>query len=131
MQGTLNGILFKKSELVSHIAGAKKLEEFEGFAYEAAGLDNLEFSIANQKDFVPEKKNSLIIKLKGDIVLAGSIPEEALKSKLAGLPLSETESVLRQYKPIIQIDESSAQVIPPWSKVPNDPDRITIEVLTK
>ncbi|MDQ2932867.1 MAG: hypothetical protein M3Q80_00610 [bacterium] len=131
MQGTLHGILFKKNDLVTRIAGQQKIAEFEGFAFDSKGLEDLEFSIANQKDFSPEKKNSLIIKLTGDMELVGSVPEEALKAKLAGLPLSETASVLRQYKPIIKIDESSAQITPPWSKVPNDTERISIEVLTK
>ena len=131
VQGNLSGIIFKKNELVLRIAGDKAVETFDGFAYEAKGLEDLDFSIANLKDFSPEKKNSLIIKLKGDAKLMGVIPVDSLKKKLAGLSLTETESVFRSYKPVIDIDKSSGEITPPWSKVPMDPSRIEIEVLTK
>ena len=131
VDGTLYGILFKKNDLVSRIAGEQALATFESFPYETSGLESLDFSIANQKDFSAEKKNALIIKLKGDAELIGSVPVDTLKKKLAGLSLSETETVLRSYKPVIEIDKSSGEITPPWSKVPSDPSRIDIEVLTK
>lgn len=131
MDAVLHGILFKKENLVNKIAGIQKISAFSGFSYEPKGLRDLNFSIANAKDFSPEKKNTLIIKLKGDMELVGTIPESALKLKLAGLSLSETVNVLREYKSIIKINESSGQVIPPWSKVPSNPERITVQVLTK
>lgn len=131
LQGTLYGILFKKGELVARVAGEDALSSFDGFAFDTPGFESLDFSIANQKDFSPEKKNTLIIKLKGDASLVGSIPVEELKKKLAGLSLADTSSVLRQYKPVIEIDKSSGEITPPWSKVPSDPERIRIEVLTK
>lgn len=131
IQGTLYGILFKINELVLHVAGEQAVATFDSFAYNTPGLDSLDFSIANIKDFSPNKKNTLIIKLKGDMSLVGSIPVETLKSKLAGLSLAETESVLRSYKPVIEIEKSSGEITPPWSKVPSDPSRITVKVLTK
>src|SRR3989344_6006082 len=124
VQGNLSRIIFKKNELVLRIAGDKAVETFDGFAYEAKGLEDLDFSITNLKDFSPEKKNSLIIKLKGDAKLMGVIPVDSLKKKLAGLSLTETESVFRSYKPVIDIDKSSGEITPPWSKVPMDPSRI-------
>lgn len=131
VQGTLYGILFKKSELIARVAGDQTVSEFDGFSFDTPGLESLDFSIANQKDFSPEKKNSLIIKLKGNMDLVGGIPVEELKKKLSGLSLSETAEVLRHYKPVIDIDKSSGEITPPWSKVPANPDRITIKVLTK
>ncbi len=128
LQGTLYGILFKKDELVTRVAGDDALSVFDGFAFTTPGFENLDFSIANLKDFSPEKKNTLIIKLKGEALLVGSIPVDALKQKLAGLSLTETSSVLREYKPVIEIDKSSGEITPPWSKVPSDPERIRIEV---
>lgn len=128
LQGTVYGILFKRSELVVRVAGDQAVAVFDDFAYETPGLDSLDFSIANTKDFSPEKKNTLIVKLKGDITLVGTIPVDALKQKLAGLSLTETSSVLRSYKPVIEIDKSSGSITPPWSKVPDDVDRITVEV---
>ena len=131
LQGTLYGILFKKSELVTRIAGDQAVALFDSFAYETPGLESLDFSIANNKDFSAEKKNTLIIKLKGDALLVGSIPVDTIKQKLAGLSLAETETVLRSFKPVIEIDKSSGEITPPWSKVPSDTARITVEVLTK
>ncbi len=131
MQGMLYGVLLKRSELVSRIAGDANLAEFAGFDYTTPGLESLDFSISNPKDFSPEKKNTLIIKLKGDMSLLGTVPVESLKQKLAGLSLVDTESILRSYKPVIEIEKSSGEVTPPWSKVPSDIGRITIEVLTK
>ena len=131
VDGTLYGILFKQDDLVLRIAGEQAVSTFETFPYEAQGLDSLDFSIANQKDFMPEKKNSLIIKLKGDFTLVGTVPVNTLKSKLSGLTLAQTEEVFRSYKPVIEIEKSSGEITPPWSKVPSDPDRITVEVLTK
>ncbi len=128
VKGTLYAILFKRDELVSRVAGEQAVAVFDGFAYHTVGLEDLEFSIANTKEFVPEKKNTLIIKLKGDAVLVGTIPADELKKKLAGLSLAETASVLREYKPVVEIEKSSGEITPPWSKVPSDPDRITIEV---
>jgi hypothetical protein len=112
------------------VAGDQAVAQFDDFAYETPGLESLDFSIANAKDFSPEKKNTLIIKLKGDATIVGTVPVDALKQKLAGLSLVETSTVLRSFKPVIEIDKSSGSITPPWSKVPSDPKRITIEVLT-
>ncbi|OHA16843.1 MAG: hypothetical protein A3C79_00750 [Candidatus Taylorbacteria bacterium RIFCSPHIGHO2_02_FULL_45_28] len=131
LQGTVYGILFERSGLVARVAGEQSVAIFDDFSYETPGLDSLDFSIANIKDFSPEKKNTLIIKLKGDAMLVGTIPINSLKTKLAGLSLAETSSVLRSFKSVIEIEKSSGYVTPPWSKVPSNPDRITIEVLTK
>lgn len=131
LQGTLYGILFKRDELIARVAGDQAVALFDGFSYETPGLESLDFSIANAKDFSPEKKNTLIIKLKGDGMLVGSIPVDALKKKLAGLSLAETSEVFRSFKPVIEIEKSSGSITPPWSSVPNDLNRITIEVLTK
>jgi len=131
VQGTLYGIIFNKKLLVERIAGEEAVATFEEFDFTTPGLESLDFSIANIKDFLAEKKNTLIIKLKGEAQLVGSIPVQDIKTKLAGLSLSDTADVLRSYKPVIDFDKGSGQVIPPWSKVPSNTEHITIEVLTK
>lgn len=131
MNGVVYGILFKKDELVKRIAGEQALETFDGLPYETRGLESLEFSVANAQEFSPSKKNTLIIKLKGETLLVGSIPEAELKQKFAGLALTETGDILREYKPIIEIEQSSGSVTPPWAKIPSSPDRVTIEILPK
>lgn len=131
LKGTVYGILFKRSDLIARVAGDQAVAAFDDFSYETPGLESLDFSIANAKDFSPEKKNTLIIKLKGDAMIVGTVPVDALKRKLAGLSLAETSTVLRSYKPVIEIEKSSGSITPPWSKVPSNIDRITVEVLTK
>lgn len=131
LQGTLYGIIFKRDELVRRLAGDDAVAAFAEFAYTTPGLESLDFSIANQKDFSAEKKNTLIIKLRGDTLLLGTIPVKDLKSKLAGLSLADTAPVLKSFKPVIDIDKSAGQVTPPWAKVPSNIDHISIEVLTK
>jgi hypothetical protein len=131
LQGTVHGILFKRSELVSRVAGEEAVASFGSFAYETPGLESLDFTIANAKDFSPEKKNTLIIKLKGDAMLVGSVPVDQIKQKLAGLSLTETSTVLHSFKPVIEFEKGSGSITPPWSNVPTDLDRITVEVLTK
>lgn len=131
VRGTVYGVMFKEDDLVRRIAGEEVVADFSPYGYTVPGLEDLEFSIANPREFSPEKKNSLIIKLKGQGKLIGVVPIEEMKSKLAGLDLTETPSVLRPYKPVIKVEGSSGQVVPPWAKIPTDTDRISIEVLTE
>ena len=129
IQGTFYGILFKKSELTAKVAGDQSVAAFGSFAYATPGLDSLVFSITNLKDFSPESKNALIIHLKGNMSLVGIIPVDELKKKLAGVSLADTQNILKAYNPIIE--SGSGELIPPWSKVPSDPARITINVADK
>ena len=127
IQGTVYAILFKKTDLTSHLAGASTTASFGTFSYTMPGLDSLHFNIVNAKDFSPEKKNSLIVRLQGDMKLVGSIPVDAIKKKLAGVALSETESILKPYNQVIG-SGSSGELTPPWAKVPLDTSRITVIV---
>jgi hypothetical protein len=131
IKGTLNAILLKKDQLITHVATQQKVNEFGTFSFTAPGLEDLDLTITNPKEFSPEKKNKLIIKIKGDVTLVGTIPVDELKTKLAGVSLSETENVLRVYKPVLILEKSSGQIIPPWAKVPSDTNRIELNVLTK
>ncbi len=128
VKGTMNGIAFDRSELTKKLAGEAAVDTFGEYAYDAPGLELLDFSISNAKDFSPEKKNTLVIQLKGDMKLKGAVPVDELKDKFASLSLSETEEILRTYAPALDLEQSSGQVVPPWSKVPRDPNRIEILV---
>ena len=127
VQGTLYAILFKKTDLASRITGTSTTASFGTFPYTMPGLESLHFSIVNSKDFSPEKKNSLIVRIQGDMKLVGLIPIDDLKKKLAGASLSQTESILKPYSQVIG-PGSSGELTPPWAKVPNDPARITITI---
>jgi len=127
--GSLTGIYLKKDDLVSRIAGTQNVETFKEFGYSARGIETLDLVIANPKEFSVEKKNSLIVRLKGNMDLIGSIPVEEIKRKVLGLPLTETQAVFKDYAPVLK--SGSGELIPPWSKVPLDPDKITIKIEEK
>lgn len=128
LKGSLIGIVLDRTELAKKLAGDAAIDAFGEFAYEAPGMETLDFSISNKKDFSAEKKNPIIMQIKGDMKLIGSIPTEELKEKFAGLSLSETEDILRTYSPVIDLEQSSGQVVPPWSRVPTDTNRISIMI---
>jgi hypothetical protein len=60
--------------------------------------------------------------------LVGTVPIEELKRKFAGMALTDTEAIIRSYSPIIDLGKSSGQVVPPWSKIPKNLDKISIIV---
>lgn len=123
LNGTVNGIIFKKSNLSAKLAGEKS-KTFGEFSYQTSGLDKLDFSIANPKEFSAEKKNTLITKMKGNIIMTADIPVEELKQKLAGLSLVKTQEIFKPYNAIME--KGSGELFPPWTKVPKDISRISI-----
>ncbi|MBU6426800.1 hypothetical protein KGQ27_00995 [Patescibacteria group bacterium] len=128
ISGTAYGIELKKDELVARLANGTNLDSFKGMPYDTPGLDQLSFSISNAKDFSPAKGNPLVAELKGTMKVVGRIPVDELKAKFAGLSLSGTNAVMRQYSPVIDLAKSSGQVVPPWAKVPTNFDKISIIV---
>lgn len=129
IHANIYGITFDREELIKKLSGEISTSSFGDHKFDTVGLQGLAFSISNLNDFSPQKKNTLIIKLQGDIKLVGSIPVDELKQKFAGIPLSETREILRSYSSLIILDKSSGQVVPPWAKIPKDTDKISI--LTK
>jgi hypothetical protein len=128
VRGTVYGILFKKTDLVSKLAGQSLVQSFNGFTFDTDGLEGLVFAISNAKDFSPIKKNNLIIQIKGNMTLLGVVPVQELKSKLAGMALVDTEKVIHAYSPVIDLEKSSGQVVPPWSKVPTNLEKISVVI---
>jgi hypothetical protein len=127
--GTLWGIAFKISDLSAMLAGASSTSSFGSLPYETPGLEALSFSIANSKDFSPANKSPLVAKISGSFKLVGSIPVNDLKKAFAGVSLAETGSILKKYASVIDIQNSSGEIAPPWvSTVPSDMSRITINV---
>lgn len=124
IKGTLNAILFDKKELVGRLVEKDTLSSFGAFSYNTSGLEDLDVNIANSKDFSVQKKNSLILRIKGDIAIVGDIPVKEIQAKLTGISLNETKEILKPYNLIIET--GSGELIPPWSKVPTDPSRISV-----
>ncbi|KND47819.1 MAG: hypothetical protein AB197_01055 [Parcubacteria bacterium C7867-002] len=124
VQGTLTGIFFEKKKLIEQLAGTDEIASFDRFSYTSPGLELLDVSIANPKDFSPQKKTSLILRIKGDLGLVGTIPVTEIQEKLRGVSLAETQEILKPYSPVIET--GSGELIPPWSKVPKDIERISV-----
>ncbi|MEI7463294.1 MAG: hypothetical protein WCK03_02745, partial [Candidatus Taylorbacteria bacterium] len=88
--------------------------------------EELSFAITNMKDFAPEKKGTLIVNMKGDMKLIGTIPVDELKKSLAGKSLADSQNILKVYSAVIE--NADGELVPPWSKIPLDASRITINV---
>lgn len=126
LQGALYGIMFKKSDLLSKFSSGQSDTIFGGFGYTAPGLDTIQMTITNLKDFSPDKKTTLVIQAKGDLKLVGTVPVDDIKKKLEGISLAATQNVFKSYSPVIET--GSGELVPPWAKIPTDPNRITVTV---
>lgn len=126
INGSMTGLLFKESELISKFSDNQADSSFGKFGYEAKGLREMDFNITNIKDFSPQKKGSVVIKAKGNIDLVGKVPVEEIKDKLYGMQLSDTQDLLDSYSAVIK--SGSGELVPPWAKIPRDPGRVTISI---
>ncbi len=126
MEGTIHAIAMPKTKLVETLAGAQTISLFGPFAYTSPGLEELDITITNIKDFTPTKKNALVLKAKGDMKIVGTIPVEDLKKKLSGLSLSATQDVFKSYSAIIE--SGSGELAPPWANIPTDLEKIKVIV---
>ncbi len=129
VSGIFNGIILKKDRLASRLAGAQSISSFGKFSYTTPGLEKLTVSIANPKDFDAAKKTPLLVKGSGNFDVRGIIPVDEIKAKLSGVPLAHTQEILQFYGPVIQ--SASGELVPPWAKVPSDPNRISVVVKEK
>ena len=127
VEGTMYVILFNKTDLASHLSSPTTTASFGKFAYTTPGLESLNVSIINAKDFSPTTKGPVIIRVVGNMKLVATVPVDELKNKFTGVPLSDTQAILKPYDAILG-DGSSGEVTPPWAKVPSDPSRISIVV---
>jgi len=128
ISGTLTDVAFRQSDLVA-LLGAQQIKAFGGLPYDISGLDGLSFSIVNPTTFSPSQKNLLLFHISGSFKLIGSVPVDELKTKFAGKTLAQTKTILEPYAPIIDLEQSQAELTPPWvSNIPTDTSRISIIV---
>lgn len=128
ISGNAYGVLLNKDQLVRKLAGDANIDSFKGMPYTVPGLEKLSFVINNPKEFSPSKGNTLVAQISGDITIHGQVPVDELKTKLAGLPLGSSDKIMRQYSPIINLEKTSGQVVPPWARIPTNKDKINIIV---
>ncbi|MCX6719344.1 MAG: hypothetical protein NTZ38_03150 [Candidatus Taylorbacteria bacterium] len=123
---TVYAIIFKQNDLISKLAGTQAIQTFDGSAFDTIGLDKLSVSISNLKDFSPEKKSGIVMQVKGDLKLVGTIPVDQIKSEFSGLSLADTQNVMQRYSHVVDLERSNGQVVPPWAKVPKNVEKISI-----
>ncbi len=126
MEGTINAISLPKSKLIEAFAGSETIGLFGPFSYTSPGLEDLNVTITNLKDFSTNKKIALVLKVKGDIKIIGTIPVEELKNKLAGISLPESQDVFKSYGSVIE--SGSGELAPPWANIPTDLKKINVIV---
>jgi len=126
LKGTMYGIVFRKDSFIDAVSGSRVTALFDKYSFTSPGLEALQVTITNLKDFSPSKKVSLVIKAKGSLKLIGTVPVDEIKGKLSGLTLAETQEVFKSYSAVIE--SGSGELAPPWAKIPSDLERIKIEV---
>jgi len=126
VRGVVYGIILEKSKLTSKLSAPGAVSTFGNLGFTTVGLEDLSFVITNLKDFSPDKKSSLVLNVKGNLKLIGTVPIEDVKKALAGKSLAESKDVLKSFSPVIET--ANGELVPPWAKIPGDVSRITINV---
>jgi hypothetical protein len=126
MEGVLTAIVFPKSKLVEGLAGGQAVSLFSPFNFTSPGLESLDITITNLKDFNLSKKTALVIKAKGEMKIVGTVPVDELKKKLSGSTLAESQNVFKSYSAVIE--SGSGELAPPWANIPSDLNKIKVVV---
>lgn len=126
LKADMTCLYLNTESLVRSIAGKEKVDLFGGKKFDIKGLEEIDFSIMNLSILSADTKSPIALKIKGDIELVGYIPVEEIRQKLVGKPISETKIVLKDYNSVIE--SVSGELIPPWSRVPLNIDRIFVTI---
>ena len=129
VQGTVYLPLLNKADIASHVSGATTTDSFKPFGFTTPGIESLSVFISNAADFSPEKKGALILRMKGDFTIVGSIPVNEITKKMIGISLSDIPKTLHSYASVIK--STTGEVSPPWAPMPRDPNRISVVVQDK
>jgi hypothetical protein len=127
--GTSYGLMFKAVDLARFLAGASSTSAFGTVGYGVPDIDSLSFIMTNQKDFSLSKKSNITARISGAFDLVGAIPVLTIRSAMAGISLSQTQTILKKYAAAIDLSASSAEINPPWvTTVPSDKNNVIIVV---
>ncbi|HEY4478440.1 MAG TPA: hypothetical protein VI775_01210 [Candidatus Paceibacterota bacterium] len=125
IKATIYGIVFKKDSFVKFIA-EKDINKFPSSDYNISGLDDVDFTIINQKDFSPRDGGPVNFTVKGQITLTGEFNQEELKEELKGMKLSESSNIFSRYE---AIDNAYSRITPFWMRsFPSVTKDIAIEI---
>ena len=125
-QATISFFIFKKDNLIKTLTNNQAVTMFSPFSYTAKGLESLQVSVTNLKDFSLSKKTPLVVKVKGDLKVIATVPIDEIRLKVAGISLSETQNIFKNYSSVIE--SGTGELVPPWTRVPSDQSRITVNV---
>ncbi len=140
VQGSVSGMIFKKIDLVNRLAGPTAASSFGSFKYDTSSLETLDVTVVNSSSAPSTGSSSTTVKqikavaskpvismkIKGTVKLVGIVPVDELIKKLLGKTSVEAQNVFKQYNQVI--DKIDGEVMPPWSKIPTNPARISIVV---
>jgi len=119
-----SGVMFRKEDLSTFLA-SKKLTgatNVQGISF--TNLESLDFAFATGTQIDLLKADSLNFTVSGDTKAVYFVPEEALKSDLAGISKNTLTDILKNYP---TIETATAVIHPFWSgSFPNDPSKIKI-----
>jgi hypothetical protein len=120
LTGNITVLALNKKDLVSKLVKASSTKVFDGFEYDI-DLSKLTVNMTSSHGKPP-----VAINIEGDISLIGKIDTETIKKGISGLYSKEVTAFLTKYKPVIK--DIKGQIMPPWSMVPYDLEKINIEI---
>ncbi len=114
--------IFNTKELVQAI-GASEIKKLGSNNFKADSLNNITISSKNPLKYSPTATLNLVAN--GKLTLIGDIPLEQIKKEMAGVKVSEINTLLKKYD---SIGKASIRVSPFWkSSFPSSPERIIID----
>jgi len=125
-QMSLIAVLFKSSNLSGYLALRQNPDEpVEGL--KVANLTDLQFQWLDKEKFDADRSKTINFKLTGNAKLIWPIKTEEIKSKLAGLSFTESDTVFKSYPNIYRAE---ASISPFWLKsFPLQTEKINVELI--
>lgn len=126
MRANLLGVMFKKSDLSTHLALNKVALE-EGELIDIVELDSLTFSFADASSADLSLLNEISFSVAGEVMALWRTDEVALKADLVGRRKKDIPSILNNYPTVAS---ATATLRPFWKKTfPADSTKISIKKL--
>ncbi len=126
MRGNLYGLMFKRSDLSTHLA-LKKITLSAGESVDVVALDSLSLSFADNAPLDMLSLSEVKFVVKGETVAVWRIDEVALKTDLIGRHKRDIPTILKNYPNVLS---ATATIRPFWkNSFPDDGARISIRKL--
>jgi hypothetical protein len=120
------GVAFDRTALANTVAKGE-IAQFPADNYSVEGLDSLAFAIVSSQKGAQGGLSSVTFSLDGALSIVGDVPTSTIRRSLAGVALSDSDSVLSPYGSAIQ--SARISITPPWIRtIPGDPDRISVSL---